>query len=696
MTVEQGRVTKIAPNPEHPASRGAFCVKGIRGAKEWTYQDSRLRKPLRRAGPRGSGQFVEIGWDEALDEMADAFARIRAEYGARALVGAVSGAFFSRGIAISQLMRSIGSPNWMVNQDLCGGCRATSEKMTGLDIAGGEDIANTSCALIAGKNPAMADPPQWMALKAAQARGAKIVVVDPFKTSAAEIADLWLRPTPGTDAAIALAMIRVSIDEGLYDRAFVAERCHGFDELNERTRTCTPQWAEKMTGVAAADVVEAARLYGKGPSCLLSGHGIDAASNAVQTCRSYHALVAISGNVDRVGGNRRVKRPPGFRTNFDVLFDPAFRLHPDVEAQRIGADEFPLWSGPLGFQMACHNPSVLDAMLTGKPYPVRGIYISGVNIAVMYPDTRRTIEALMSLDYVVVGAHTMTPTALYADLILPKTTTIEEEQVSPHQGGPCLTYTAAASVPDGDVRNDFEIAAALLDRLRSRGAVERDLFPWRTLEQYNAYLLAETDVDLAHLRRVGYAVFPYEMGDFDAKPFRTPSGRLELFSQTLAAHGQDPLPAYIPPSFAHEAEDVAAAFPLILQTGLREKSYHHSRFREQSWARKVSPDPVAYIHPATAERYGIADDSWIEVEVAHGTGRCRLKANISNNTMVDVLTTGVGWWNPERRETQFDVLSININAALSYSRRYDATSGSADTRGIACRIVAVAERMAAE
>ncbi len=462
MTVEQGRVTKIAPNPEHPASRGAFCVKGIRGAKEWTYQDSRLRKPLRRAGPRGSGQFVEIGWDEALDEMADAFARIRAEYGARALVGAVSGAFFSRGIAISQLMRSIGSPNWMVNQDLCGGCRATSEKMTGLDIAGGEDIANTSCALIAGKNPAMADPPQWMALKAAQARGAKIVVVDPFKTSAAEIADLWLRPTPGTDAAIALAMIRVSIDEGLYDRAFVAERCHGFDELNERTRTCTPQWAEKMTGVAAADVVEAARLYGKGPSCLLSGHGIDAASNAVQTCRSYHALVAISGNVDRVGGNRRVKRPPGFRTNFDVLFDPAFRLHPDVEAQRIGADEFPLWSGPLGFQMACHNPSVLDAMLTGKPYPVRGIYISGVNIAVMYPDTRRTIEALMSLDYVVVGAHTMTPTALYADLILPKTTTIEEEQVSPHQGGPCLTYTAAASVPDGDVRNDFEIAAALL------------------------------------------------------------------------------------------------------------------------------------------------------------------------------------------------------------------------------------------
>ena len=125
-------------------------------------------------------------------------------------------------------------------------------------------------------------------------------------------------------------------------------------------------------------------------------------------------------HTDRVGGNRRAKKPRGFKSYFDVLFDPAFRLSPGIEAQRIGAKEFPLWVGPLGFQMACHNPSVIEAMLTGRPYPVRALYASGVNIAVTYPDTARTIEALKSLDLFVVAAHTLTPTAAWADFVLPQ------------------------------------------------------------------------------------------------------------------------------------------------------------------------------------------------------------------------------------------------------------------------------------
>ena len=208
----------------------------------------------------------------------------------------------------------------------------------------------------------------------------------------------------------------------------MANRCHGFDALTERVSTCTPEWAERQTGVPAAQIVEAARMFARGPSCFISGHGIDAASNGVQTFRSDHCLFAISGNVDRVGGNRRAKRPKGFKTYFDILFDPAFRLAPEIEAQRIGASQFPLWAGPLGYQMACHNPSVIEAILTGQPYPVRALYASGVNIAATYPDTARTIEALKSLDLYVVAAHTMTPTAAWADLVLPKTTTLEEEE----------------------------------------------------------------------------------------------------------------------------------------------------------------------------------------------------------------------------------------------------------------------------
>ena len=686
LTVQNGKVLKIGPNASHPASRGAFCVKGIRAAHEWTYQSSRLRNPLRRVGPRGSGKFERASWDSALDQMAERFAGVRSEYGPLALAGAVSGAFFSRGLVMALLMRALGSPNWMINQDLCGGCRAVGEKMTGLDITGGEDIDNTACAMIVGRNPAVADPIQWMALKRAKARGARILVIDPFRTSAVEIADLWLRPRPGTDTAVAMALIKVCIDEGLYDRAFVQEWCHGFEKLAERVGSCTPAWAEEHSGVAAADIVAAARMYGQGPSCFVSGHGIDASSNGVQTFRAYDCLVGISGNIDRIGGNRRAKKPAGFKTYFDVLFDPAFRLSPDVEAERIGAREFPLWAGPLGYQMACHNPSVIDAMLTGRPYPVRALFASGVNIAVTYPDTPRTIEALKSLDVFVVAAHTMTPTAAWADLILPKTTTIEEEQVHIHQGAPCVTYTRAGATRDGEVKSDLEIALGLIERLAPRGAAEARFIPWADQTEFNTYLLEGSSISLDDLKRDGFAAFPYRLGNFEEKPFVGPTGKVELYSENMARVGLDPLPAHVPPSYVLDHVAASDGFPLVLQTGLREKTYHHSRFREQAWARKVSPDPVVYIHPETAERFAVAEGSWITVRTPGASGSCRLKAKLTTDTMVGVLTTGVGWWLPEAPAPHFGARDVNINAALSYSGRWDPATGSADTRGIACRI----------
>jgi anaerobic selenocysteine-containing dehydrogenase len=695
LTVEAGKVLKIGPNAKHPASKGAFCVKGIRAAHEWTYQSARLRHPMKRVGERGSGIFEQVSWDAALDQMADGLAAVWERHGPLALAGAVSGAFFSRGLVMSLLMRALGSPNWMINQDLCGGCRAVSEKMTGLDITGGEDIEYTACAMIVGRNPAVADPIQWMALKRAKARGARVLVIDPFRTSAVDIADLWIRPRPGTDGAIAMAMTKIMIDEGLYDRDFVTRWCHGFDALAERLASCTAEWAEQQTGVAAADIVAAAHMYAEGPSTFVSGHGIDAASNGVQTFRAYNCLVGISGNIDRIGGNRRAKKPPGFKSYFDVLFDPAFRLAPDIEAQRIGAAEYPLWSGPMGYQMACHNPSVIEAILTGNPYPVRALFASGVNIALTYPNTKRTIEALWSLDLFVVAAHTMTPTAAWADLILPKTTTLEEEQVHIHQGGPCVTYTRAAAERDGDVKSDLDIAVGLIDRLVKRGIADPRFLPWHSQAEFNAFLLRDAAIDSEALKRDGFVEYPFKLANFEEKPFVGPTGKVELYSEIMASVGHDPLPAYVPPSYVLDHEASAAEFPLVLQTGLREKSYHHSRFREQAWAKKVSPDPLVYVHPETAALYAVTDATWIRVTTPGATGSCRLKVKVTTDTLVDVLTTGVGWWRPDAPAPHFGARDVNINAALSYSGRMDRATGSVDTRGIPCRIELIAETEAA-
>lgn len=679
-----GKALKVAPNPESPVSRGAFCVKGIRALPEQTYQDSRLRHPLRRIGPRGSGQWEQISWDAALDEMARRMAEVRTKYGPKSLVGAVSGAAFSRGPVMALLMRSLGSPNWMINQDLCGGCRGVSDKVTGMGIQGGEEVEAANCLLIVGRNPAQADPPQWIEVKKMQARGGKIIVIDPFRTQAAEIADLWLRPEPGTDGAIAMAMVRHLIVNGLHAKDFVAKYTHGFEPLAERAMRYTPEVAAEITGCPAADIQRAAEMYADGPSCFVSGHGIDAASNGVQTFRAFHALVAVSGNLDRPGGNRRAKRPAGFRTWMDLVHDKRFRLPEEIEKQTIGADKYPLWAGPLGWQTACHNSSVLEAMLTGEPYPVRALYASGVNITVMYPDTRRTLEALRSLDFFAVAAQTMTPTAAMADIVLPKTTGLEEEEVALTAKGPCVTYTAAVGAPQGEARCDLTIAVGLLDRMRALGAVEAELLPWKNREEFNRFLIGESNIDLDALKEKGFLEFPYSMGDFENQKFATPTGKVELWSTLMERFGLDPLPDYMPP--LDRVLEKRPDYPLRLQTGIREKTYHHSRFREQAWARKVSPDPKVYVHPETAAEYGLAAEDWIKVETLGGKGPVRLRVQVSDRTQPGVLTTGVGWWLPERPGPEFGVLEVNVNAALSYTGPADPVSGSVDTGSIPCRM----------
>lgn len=681
--VDGGRVTRIDPNPAHPASRGAFCVKGIRGLAEITYGEKRLLHPLRRVGERGSNRWEEISWDAALNSMAEGFAGASAKYGPLSLAGAVGGAFFSRGAIVALMLRAMGSPNFLINQDLCGGCRAVSDMVTGLAIQSGEDVEHASTVLMVGANPHAANPVQWARIKEAKARGAKIVVLDPMRSEAAKIADLWLRPHPGTDAAIAMAMMHVLIAENRHDKVFIAQWTRGFEELAERVQAWTPERAATVSGVPAALILAAARAYADGPSAFVSGHGIDAVTNGVQTFRAFHCLVAISGNLDRAGGNRRAKRPVGFRNYLDVIHDPAFQLPPDIAAKTLGAERFPLWAGPKGWQTACHNPTVIEAILTGKPYPVRAMYVSGVNIVVTYPNSQRTIEALRSLDFLAVAAHSMNPTAALADIVLPKTTTLEEEDISINAHGPCVTWTAALAKRVGEARPDVEIAAGLLGRMVERGAADPKLMPWRTQREFNRFLVKDTGLDLETIAMDGYATFEYAEGDFARQVFKTPSGKVELWSQRMMEAGLDPLPDYVPTGACGENDP---AYPFTLQTGLREKTYHHSRFREQAWARKVSPDPLLKLHPDTALILGLSDGDWVKVETPRGEGACRLKASVTEATAPGVVVTGMGWWLPEAAGPEFGALDVNINSALSYAGPYDPASGSADTRGVPCRI----------
>jgi anaerobic selenocysteine-containing dehydrogenase len=573
----------------------------------------------------------------------------------------------------------------MINQDLCGGCRAVSAKITGLPIVRGEDIDRTRCALIVGRNSQIADPVEWAKLKAAKKRGARMIVIDPKRTLAADMADVWMSPRVGTDAALALAMMNVLITEKLYDSDFVRTRCHGFDALAERAAQYPPDIAESLTGVDAASIVRAARMYADGPSTFVSGHGIDAASNGVQTFRAFHALAAISGNIDVPGGNLRQRTPKGLSSYIDLLHRPEHRLPLDVEKRTIGADRFPLWSGPRGWQTACHNPSVLEAMTTGRPHPVRALYASGVNILVTYPDTRKTIAALRSLDFIAVAGHQMTPTAEWADIVLPKTTALEEEEVLFVPSGPTVTFTRAVVPPQGEARAEIDIATPLLDRLKARDALTKRLLPWRSQREFNSHLLGDSGITIEELEAKGW--HQVSSAPVSAlRPFPTASGKVELYSPLLEELGLDPLPSYVPPEREAAPDPTRARYPLVIVTGDREKSYHHSRFRDQPWAMKVSPDPRLVMHPKTAKAQGLADGDWVRVELSGVEGHCHLKLKLSDAQPVDVVSTGMGWWRPSEPAPERGSLHVNINAALSYSGPYDPISGSSDVRGQLCRV----------
>ena len=294
---------------------------------------------------------------------------------------------------------------------------------------------------------------------------------------------------------------------------------------------------------------------------------------------------------------------------------------------------------------------MLDAILTSKPYPVRGMYISSMNIAVMYPDTRRTLTALKSLDFICVASQTMTPTAAVADIVLPKTTTLEEEEVDISQSGGCVAYTHPASTRVGEVRCDLgDRGRSSYECMRARGAVTAELLPWKTQKDFNQFMIGAAKIDQEALHRDGFVEFPRTFGDFAKQAIKTPSGKFELYSNTLEKLGLDPLPDHVVPLYERTATEVQRQNSRSFCRPANARRHTTTRVSgKQAWARKVSPDPTIRIHPETAKSIrNRRSVSWI---FGRDQGRyrrpCRLLAEMTDRTAPDVITTGIGWWRPE-------------------------------------------------
>jgi anaerobic selenocysteine-containing dehydrogenase len=634
--MEGQRIVKVAGDPESPTSRGYLCPKGA-AAPEILYHKDRLIHPLRRAGGRGENKWERVSWDEAITEMADRFDRVRRESGTEYLaVAQGTGRPYTE--FTNRFAAAFGTPNFLSPGHNCFLPRVIASTITAgvLPIAdiygfGGKMPA---CVMNWGCNHTETGASDGMCgsmFKRAFMQADKKIVVDPRRIGLAEKADHWLQLKPGSECALALAMINVIVGEGLYDREFVEKYGFGFGRLVPHVQLFTPEWAGPITRISASSIREAARTFAATrPACIQWGNGIDTSTNAFQTARAMLILMGITGNIDVPGGNVFWVPPEGIRSGLHKLRgkEEGDLLSAGKRAAIISGKRFP-------FTPDCHVPTFWKSMITGEPYRTRAIWIVGSN-PLLTATEGLTIERALKdyMEYTVVSDLFMTPTAQLADLVLPAAHWLEQDDIAfMHEVWCAMTRKKLAQI--GEAKDDKDVILEVAHRLGLN-----DAFPWPDLHTYLDWVCEGTGMRFEEFKEKDLVMGEMRYRKHEEQGFGTPSGKFEFYSTIMEHEGRPPLPVYVAPP-ASPTED----YPLILMTGTKGLYYFHSELHQIDSLRKRCPDPVVQINPETAAGLGISDGEWVWVESPYG--RVKLKAKLFDGIAPDVVNAEHGWWYPE-------------------------------------------------
>ncbi len=678
MHVENGELVRVEGDPDSPLNKGRLCPIGV-ATKDLVYHRDRLKYPMRRKGERGCGEWKRISWDDALNEIAEKLQDIKDEFGAESIVmGTGTGRHHIRWV--SRFGHALGTPNWCEpGFAQCFHPRINASLLTFGDFPVCDFTGNTPAELILywGHNPIHSGPDgeTRFNVRDSLASKPKIIVIDPRETFLAKRADLWLQLRPGTDDALALAMLNVMIKDEIYDKEFVREWTYGFDALANRVKDNTPEWAEEITWVKAADIRKAAHLFASiKPSLMEWGVAIEQTPNCIQTVRAVSMLPAITGNIDIPGawvfGMGGIGRFPSLIEN----------ISEEMNAKRLGADRFKMLCGEGADLPAAHIPTVLQAMREGKPYPVKAFMVFGNNTLTTYGNSSQVYESLMKLDFMVCADLFMTPTAELADIILPAAAWPELDQIAGLPTRAANVVLAQQKVVQiGECKSDEEIFVELARRMNldcCREPVEDVL---------DEQLEAGIGMKFSDLKKIGFFKIPFRYQKFRENGFKTPTGKIELYSTRFQEMGYDPLPSYEePPESPVSTPDIAKDFPLVLTTGGRIPFFFNSEHRQLKRLRKARPDPLAEVHPDTAKQMGIKEGDWMWIETRRG--KIRQKAKIWNGIDPRVIHVEHGWWFPEKPAPEYGVWESNANLLTSNLPPYDPQMGTYHLRGLLCRV----------
>lgn len=712
--IQNGRLKKIEEDNDHPRSRvlkpTVRACPRARSAVDWFYHPDRLCYPLKRVGQRGSGKWEEISWELALDEIAGKLSVIKKEDGPEAIASS-SGTYRTHDEYRGRFFTLLGSPNYMGQGHICWGVNnMVSAAMTGLSCnAVTPRPGLTRCMLLVGTNPRQAERGSWHAILKTKKGGAKLIVVDPRQTIPARWADLWLQLRPGTDCALLMGMIHVIINEGLYNKAFVNEWCHGFDKLKERIQDYPPEKVAEITWVHEDKIKEAARMYATNkPATSFSYMGVEQLANVIEALQARFILPAITGNIDIKGGD--IGRPPTQQYIPESEIELNHLFPSEQKKKQLGSERFKFlsWIGydliqdnvekVWGRRMSrahhsfAHGPTVFRAILTGKPYPVKAMISLASNPMVTMPNTRLVYGALKELDLYVVMDFWMTPSAELADYVLPSASWLERPALSTATdtaGFIEAGETALSPVVKGEYerKTDYDFWRGLGIRMG-----QQKYWPWKTLEE--AYGHRFTPLGYSSLKGFmaktgGHVSVSCGYRKYEKKGFATPSGKIELYSTIFEKLGYEPLPNYHePPESPIGTPELAMEYPLILITGGRFLPMYHSEHRQIRSLRRQHPDPIAQINPKKAAELGIEDGDWFWIETPRG--KIRQKCQYFHGIDPRVIHAQHGWWFPELQGKEpflHGVWESNINVVTSDDPEHcNKISGGWPLRAMLCKV----------
>jgi anaerobic selenocysteine-containing dehydrogenase len=670
ITVQDGKASRIQGDPAHPVTRGFLCAK-VAKYLDRVYSPERVLYPMRRAGPKGvsdknlrpANEFERISWDEALNEITARFKQVGAEFGPEAILpysyggtlatlngGSMDRRFFHR-LGASQLYRAI--------CDKAGdaGMRSVTGVKLGTEP---EQFAHSKYIIAWAANIHGNNVHLWPFIEDARRKSARLVVIDPYRTRTASCADWYLPINPGTDVALALAMMHVITNENLYDADYVARHTSGFAELRKKVQEYPPQQAAKWTGIATEDIVRLAREYATvRPAVIRLNFGVQRSENGGMATRAITMLPCITGSWKEVGGGLQLSTSAAFDLNSDGL------KRPDLMQKALGREARTINMVELG-----------RALNDLDDPPIRALFVYNSNPAAVCPNHNEVVRGLMGADlFTVVHEQFFTDTTDYADIVLPATTFFEHKDLQIAYGHYYAQISKQAIEPLGECRSNVELFRALAERMGfqddcfhesidqmidtalSSGSSRLKGITRERLEQENHIRLNFGRPGDRESREGQFsdgssqfsAFLPFAEGNFGAA-----DGKAQLYSEELAAQGLDPVAEFKPPQESRHSGN-AKAFPLEL-LARKADNFLNTSFCNVASVQSLEEAGLLEMNSADARPRGIADGSL--VRVFNSRGELRMTARVDGAVQAGVVSARLNW-------AKFGAEKKNINVLTS-------------------------------